>query len=152
MKIAVVAESQPGESRVAASPDTVKGYIKKGLSVAIAAGGAEVRGGVQSTVRAPFAVPVFATPWTRTGPAMPTVTVEDAQARLGELIDRLLRTMGSALDDAGDRDEVTELLAQKKAEGTSAELKRYLRNSYDLVRAKLPKKVQAELAQPRKRK
>src|SRR5437016_1734910 len=38
MKIAVVAESQPGESRVAASPDTVKSYIKKGLSVAVATG------------------------------------------------------------------------------------------------------------------
>jgi H+-translocating NAD(P) transhydrogenase subunit alpha len=38
MKIAVAAETQPGESRVAASPDTVKSYAKKGLSVAVAAG------------------------------------------------------------------------------------------------------------------
>jgi NAD(P) transhydrogenase subunit alpha len=38
MKIAVVAESQPGESRVAASPDTVKSYVRKGLGVAVAAG------------------------------------------------------------------------------------------------------------------
>lgn len=42
----------------------------------------------------------------------------------GELIDRLLRIVGSALDDAGDRDEVTELLGQKKAEGTSADRQR----------------------------
>jgi NAD(P) transhydrogenase subunit alpha len=38
MKIAVVAETQPGESRVAASPDTVKSYIKKGLAVAVVTG------------------------------------------------------------------------------------------------------------------
>lgn len=38
MQIAVAAETQPGESRVAASPDTVKSYAKKGLSVAVAAG------------------------------------------------------------------------------------------------------------------
>ena len=38
MKIAVVAEAQPGESRVAASPDTVKAYAKKGISVSIPAG------------------------------------------------------------------------------------------------------------------
>jgi carboxylate-amine ligase len=42
----------------------------------------------------------------------------------GELIDRLLRMVGAALDDAGDRDQVTELLGQKKAEGTSADLQR----------------------------
>ena len=38
MKIAVAAETQPGESRVAASPDTVKSYAKKGLSIAVATG------------------------------------------------------------------------------------------------------------------
>jgi NAD(P) transhydrogenase subunit alpha len=38
MKIAVVAEGQPGESRVAASPDSVKSYIKKGLGVVVTAG------------------------------------------------------------------------------------------------------------------
>jgi NAD(P) transhydrogenase subunit alpha len=38
MKIAVAAETQPGESRVAASPDTVKSYAKKGLSVSVASG------------------------------------------------------------------------------------------------------------------
>ena len=38
MKIGVVAESQPGESRVAASPDAVRSYIKKGLGVTVAAG------------------------------------------------------------------------------------------------------------------
>jgi H+-translocating NAD(P) transhydrogenase subunit alpha len=38
MKIAVVAETQPGESRIAASPDTVKAYLKKGLAVTVAAG------------------------------------------------------------------------------------------------------------------
>ena len=38
MKIAVSAETYPGESRVAATPDTVKAYVKKGLDVAIEAG------------------------------------------------------------------------------------------------------------------
>ena len=38
MKIGVVAESQPGESRVAASPDAIRSYIKKGLGVTVAAG------------------------------------------------------------------------------------------------------------------
>ena len=38
MKIAIPAESHPGESRVAASPDTVKAYAKKGLKVAVEAG------------------------------------------------------------------------------------------------------------------
>jgi NAD(P) transhydrogenase subunit alpha len=38
MKIAIPAESQPGESRVAASPDTVKAYAKKGLKVAVQSG------------------------------------------------------------------------------------------------------------------
>jgi len=42
----------------------------------------------------------------------------------GELIDRLLRIVGSALDDAGDRGEVTAILARKKAEGTSADRQR----------------------------
>jgi H+-translocating NAD(P) transhydrogenase subunit alpha len=38
MKLAVPAETHPGEARVAASPDTVKAYVKKGLSVAVQAG------------------------------------------------------------------------------------------------------------------
>jgi NAD(P) transhydrogenase subunit alpha len=38
MKIAVPAETLPGESRVAASPDTVKAYVKKGVGVAIEKG------------------------------------------------------------------------------------------------------------------
>ncbi len=38
MKIAVPTESYPGEARVAISPDTVKAYVKKGLSVAVQAG------------------------------------------------------------------------------------------------------------------
>lgn len=38
MKIAIPAETQSGEARVAASPDTVKAYIKKGASVFVQAG------------------------------------------------------------------------------------------------------------------
>ena len=38
MKIAVPAESHPGEARVAATPDTVKAYIKKGATVAVQSG------------------------------------------------------------------------------------------------------------------
>lgn len=38
MKIAVSAETHPGESRVAATPDTVKAFVKKGLEVAVEAG------------------------------------------------------------------------------------------------------------------
>jgi NAD(P) transhydrogenase subunit alpha len=38
MKIAIPAESHPGEARVAASPDTVKAYVKKGIKVAVQAG------------------------------------------------------------------------------------------------------------------
>ncbi len=38
MKIAIPAESHPGELRVAASPDTVKAYVKKGASVVVQAG------------------------------------------------------------------------------------------------------------------
>jgi len=38
MKLAIPTESQPGESRVAASPDTVKAYVKKGLEVLVEAG------------------------------------------------------------------------------------------------------------------
>ncbi|MGE4253422.1 MAG: Re/Si-specific NAD(P)(+) transhydrogenase subunit alpha [Parvibaculaceae bacterium] len=38
MQIAVLSETHPGEARVAATPDTVKAYIKKGLSVVVAAG------------------------------------------------------------------------------------------------------------------
>jgi NAD(P) transhydrogenase subunit alpha len=38
MKIAVPAEQAPGEARVAASPETVKAYIRKGLDVAIETG------------------------------------------------------------------------------------------------------------------
>jgi NAD(P) transhydrogenase subunit alpha len=38
MKIAVPAESQPGEARVAATPDSVKNYIKKGVTVAVQSG------------------------------------------------------------------------------------------------------------------
>jgi glutamate---cysteine ligase / carboxylate-amine ligase len=41
-----------------------------------------------------------------------------------ELIDRMLRMVGPALDDAGDRDQVTELLAKKKVDGTSADRQR----------------------------
>ncbi len=38
MKLAVPAETHPGEARVAASPDTVKAYVKKGLAVEVEAG------------------------------------------------------------------------------------------------------------------
>jgi H+-translocating NAD(P) transhydrogenase subunit alpha len=38
MKIAVLAETSPGERRVSASPDTVKAYVKKGLAVGVQAG------------------------------------------------------------------------------------------------------------------
>ena len=38
MKIAIPSEIQPGESRVAVSPDAVKAYIKKGAKVAVQAG------------------------------------------------------------------------------------------------------------------
>jgi len=38
MKLAIPTETQPGESRVAASPDTVKAYVKKGLEVLVQAG------------------------------------------------------------------------------------------------------------------
>ena len=38
MKIAVPAETQAGEARVAATPDTVKAYVKKGVKVAVQAG------------------------------------------------------------------------------------------------------------------
>ena len=38
MKIGVLAERTPGETRVAASPDAVKAYVKKGLAVAIESG------------------------------------------------------------------------------------------------------------------
>jgi H+-translocating NAD(P) transhydrogenase subunit alpha len=38
MKIAIPAETQTGEARVAASPDTVKAYIKKGAQVAVQQG------------------------------------------------------------------------------------------------------------------
>lgn len=38
MKIAVPAETAPGESRVAASPESVKAYVKRGLSVAVEEG------------------------------------------------------------------------------------------------------------------
>ncbi len=38
MKLAIPTETFPGEARVAASPDTVKAYIKKGLDVAVQAG------------------------------------------------------------------------------------------------------------------
>jgi NAD(P) transhydrogenase subunit alpha len=38
MKIAVSAETHPGESRVAATPDTIKAFIKKGFEVAVQAG------------------------------------------------------------------------------------------------------------------
>ena len=42
----------------------------------------------------------------------------------GELIDRLLRMIGPALEDAGDHAEVSGLLARKKTEGTSADHQR----------------------------
>jgi len=38
MKLAIPTETQAGESRVAASPDTVKAYVKKGLEVLVEAG------------------------------------------------------------------------------------------------------------------
>ena len=38
MKIAVPSETQSGESRVAASPDSVKAYVKKGLKVSVQSG------------------------------------------------------------------------------------------------------------------
>jgi NAD(P) transhydrogenase subunit alpha len=37
-------ETEPGETRVAATPDTVKGYVKLGLSVAVAQGAGESAG------------------------------------------------------------------------------------------------------------
>jgi H+-translocating NAD(P) transhydrogenase subunit alpha len=38
MQIAVLAEGKSGERRVSASPDTIKAYVKKGLSVGVQAG------------------------------------------------------------------------------------------------------------------
>jgi H+-translocating NAD(P) transhydrogenase subunit alpha len=38
MKIAIPAETTPGEARVAASPDVVKAYVKKGISVTVQSG------------------------------------------------------------------------------------------------------------------
>ena len=38
MKIAIPTETQVGESRVAASPDSVKAYVKKGVEVAVESG------------------------------------------------------------------------------------------------------------------
>jgi H+-translocating NAD(P) transhydrogenase subunit alpha len=38
MKIAIPAETQPGEARAAASPDTVKAYVKKGAKVVVQSG------------------------------------------------------------------------------------------------------------------
>ncbi len=38
MKIAIPSESHPGEARVAASPDTVKAYLKKGVKVSVQSG------------------------------------------------------------------------------------------------------------------
>jgi H+-translocating NAD(P) transhydrogenase subunit alpha len=38
MKIAIPSETHPGEARVAASPDTVKAYIKKGAQVSVQSG------------------------------------------------------------------------------------------------------------------
>jgi H+-translocating NAD(P) transhydrogenase subunit alpha len=38
MKIGVLAERVPGETRIAASPDSVKAYRKRGASVAIQSG------------------------------------------------------------------------------------------------------------------
>src|SRR4029450_14066002 len=38
MKIAVSAETHPGESRVAATPDTIKSFVKRGFEVACEAG------------------------------------------------------------------------------------------------------------------
>lgn len=38
MKIGVLAERHPGESRVAVSPDSVKAYVKKGAAIAVEAG------------------------------------------------------------------------------------------------------------------
>jgi NAD(P) transhydrogenase subunit alpha len=38
MKIAVLAEQIPGEARVAASPDSIRAYLKKGASVAVETG------------------------------------------------------------------------------------------------------------------
>ncbi len=38
MQIAVLAEGKSGERRVSASPDTIKAYVKKGLSVVVQAG------------------------------------------------------------------------------------------------------------------
>src|SRR5262245_46253660 len=38
MKIAVPAEQAPGEARVAATPDTVKAYVRKGADVAVETG------------------------------------------------------------------------------------------------------------------
>ena len=37
MQLAVLSETHPGEARVAATPDTVKAYVKKGLAVIVAA-------------------------------------------------------------------------------------------------------------------
>ena len=38
MQIAVLNETHPGEARVAATPDTIRTYVKKGLSAVVAAG------------------------------------------------------------------------------------------------------------------
>jgi H+-translocating NAD(P) transhydrogenase subunit alpha len=38
MKIAIPTETYPGEARVAASPDTVKAYVKKGVKVSVQSG------------------------------------------------------------------------------------------------------------------
>ena len=38
MKIAVLSDQMSGERRVAASPDSIKAYVKKGASVAVEAG------------------------------------------------------------------------------------------------------------------
>ena len=45
MKLAVLSETSPGERRVSASPDTVKAYVKKGLTVGVQAGAGAIASG-----------------------------------------------------------------------------------------------------------
>ena len=61
MQIAVLAEGKSGERRVSASPDTIKAYVKKGLSVGVQAGaGAGVAAvGVQLVARPASLVGMF---------------------------------------------------------------------------------------------
>ena len=50
MRIAVVKETAPGETRVAASPETVKKFIALGASVAVQPGAGEAASCIGETV------------------------------------------------------------------------------------------------------